>query len=79
MKASTREINEFIQSRLRVEKLDEVTAVEAAKWLDRAGLLGDSKDRPGRNLRALLREGLIVGSVQDPPMKHGRWFIRAER
>lgn len=73
--ASVVEINSFLQRRLGIERLDEVTANEAAKWLDRAGLLADSSDRPGRNLRNLLRDGSIRGSIQRPSGKHGRWFI----
>jgi len=47
--------------------------VEAATWLDRAGLLKDSTDRPGKALRELLRAGKILGQRQDP---NRRWFIR---
>jgi diadenosine tetraphosphate (Ap4A) HIT family hydrolase len=72
------EISEFIQERLAAENLEEVTAVMAADWLDQVGLLADSPDRPGRNLRALLRGGQIHGAVQRPPKKNGRWFIRLE-
>lgn len=72
---SIAEINTLIHRRLRTEGLEEVTANEAAKWLDRAGLLADSSDRPGRNLRKLLRDGSIRGSIQRPSGKHGRWFI----
>jgi hypothetical protein len=68
-------INEFIQERLRIEKLDLVTAVEANRWLEQAGLLSDDKSRPGKSLRNLLRQRLIAGAWQDPPKKHGRWFI----
>jgi diadenosine tetraphosphate (Ap4A) HIT family hydrolase len=69
-------INRYIQRRISSEDVDEVTANDAAKWLDEAGLLKDSLHRPGLNLRNLLRAGLIEGSVQRPPEKNGRWFIR---
>lgn len=50
----------------------EVPAVEAAHWLDQAGLLRDSEIRHGLPLRNLLRAGLIVGQRQEP---NRRWFI----
>ncbi len=72
-------INSFIQSRLKYLKMNEVTAIEAAEWLDEAKFLKDSKLRPGLPLRKLLRKGLIIRAWQDPPTPHGRWFIgRAE-
>lgn len=48
-------INAHIQHQLRLTGLDEVTAVEAACWLDEVGLLKDSPHRPGLPLRRLLR------------------------
>ena len=69
-------INTFIQERLESEGLLEVRAVEAAQWLDVAGLLNDSRSRPGKPLRDLLRAGLIGGAYQNPPQSHGRWYIR---
>ena len=68
-------INSYIQKRLTVEGVDCVSAVEAGHWLDEAGLLKDSDDRPGKPLRDLLRGGLIRGARQDPPKAHGRWSI----
>jgi hypothetical protein len=68
-------VSDFIQKELRRKSLTEVRAVEAARWLDRAGLLADSRDRPGRNLRKLLREGSIAGAVQRPPGRYGSWYI----
>jgi hypothetical protein len=56
--------------------IDEVTAVEAADWLDRASLLKDSDSRPGLPLRKRLRRGEIEGGEQSPPVRHGRWHIR---
>jgi len=47
--------------------------VEAAQWLEQAGLLKDSKVRPGRPLRDLLRMKLINGQYQLP---NRRWFIK---
>lgn len=68
-------ISAFIQDRLRADKLESVTAVEAGQWLDKTGLLADDRNRPGKPLRALLRQGLIAGAWQDPPKPYGRWFI----
>lgn len=66
-------INHLIQSQLHSKGLQEVTTIEAAKWLDIAGLLKDSEVCPGRPLRNLLRRGLIIGQYQE---KNRRWFIR---
>jgi hypothetical protein len=65
-------ISEEIQRQLRIRGMDTVTAVEAARWLDSAGLLKDSPYRPGLPLRNLLREGRIPGQRQEP---NHRWFI----
>ena len=65
-------INERLQSELLKRGLESVSAVEAAKWLDKAGLLPDSIDRPGRELRHMLRAKKIRGGVQE---LNGRWFI----
>lgn len=66
-------INNFLQEELARRSLDEVAPVEAEKWLDGAGLLRKDSTRPGRNLRELLRAGLIVGQAQGP---NQRWVIR---
>lgn len=65
-------LNQFLQQELRRRERREVAAVEAAKWLDRAGLLTDSTVRPGLPLRDLLRAGLITGQRQEP---NRRWCI----
>jgi hypothetical protein len=57
-------INEFIQNELKKRNLFEVTAVDAAVWLDKAGLLKDSTDRPGLPLRDLLRDKKIKNAFQ---------------
>src|SRR4051812_35356120 len=68
-------INAVIQRELLRRRFDEVSAVEAARWLDAAGALNDSPSRPGLPLRNLLRAGEIDGAVQRPPSAYGRWFI----
>jgi hypothetical protein len=68
-------ISGFIQDRLSEAGRVEVPAVEAGAWLDTAGLLVDSKTRPGKPLRDLLRAGAIRGGVQRPPRPHGRWYV----
>jgi hypothetical protein len=73
--ASPAEISAFLQNELKQRQRAEVEAVEAARWLDAAGLLKDRPERPGAPLRELLREGRIVGAEQRPPGRHGRWFI----
>ena len=68
--ADVGQINAFLQKRLRSEGRSEVRAVEAANWLDVAGLLKDSKTRRGKPLRDLLRARLISGAYQES----GRWW-----
>lgn len=74
--ASNHELTAHIQAELRRRGLIEVSAVEAARWLDRGGLLRDSGSRPGAPLRKLLRQGVIGGAVQQPFGRYGRWSIR---
>jgi hypothetical protein len=66
-------INSFLQNELKRRGLDYITAIEAAKWLDRADLLADRTE--GLPLRNLLRKGRITGGRQEPPQKYGNWFI----
>jgi hypothetical protein len=65
-------ISDFLQRGMSERSLDTVPAVEAARWLDRGGLLKDSRHRPGLPLRELLRAGQILGQRQE---LNGRWFI----
>lgn len=65
-------INTFLQQELRRRGLSEVTAIEGAEWLERAGILKDSKSRPGLPLRNLLRAKKITGQRQE---QNRRWFI----
>jgi hypothetical protein len=69
------EIKAFLSRRMSQEGLAEVPAVEAAAWLDRAGLLADSKARRGKPLRDLLRAGVIQNAEQRPSQPWGRWYI----
>ena len=71
--ANIEQINAFLQARLQEKCRTEVATVEAAAWLDAAGLLADRPERRGQPLRRLLREGLIAGQEQRP---NGRWWIR---
>ncbi len=52
-----------------------MSAVEAARWLDAAGVLKNSDSRPGLPLRNLLRADQIDGAIQRPAKPHGRWYI----
>lgn len=65
-------ISEFIQTELKRKNMQEISAINAAQWLDRAGLLKDSLSRPGKPLRDLLRSKKIVGQKQ---LSNRRWFI----
>jgi len=51
-------------------------AVDAARELDRMGLLPDSRSRPGKPLRDKLRAGQIEHTHQENGF---RWFIRCGR
>lgn len=73
--APAEHISSFIQAELRRRHVREVTAVEAARWLDAAAVLRDSDHRPGLPLRNLVRAGLIAGAEQRPARPNGRWFI----
>lgn len=66
-------INLHLQERLERDGREEVGAVEAARWLDKAGLLRNYRN--GLPLRRLLRAGRIAGQEQRPDKKYGRWFI----
>lgn len=68
-------VGAYLQAEMARRGVDEVSAVEAAQWLDRAHLLRDSNSRPGLALRDLLRSGVIVGAQQRPSGPHGRWYI----
>ena len=65
-------INAHIQETLKKKNMKEVTAVEAAEWLDKAGILKDSTTRKGKPLRDYLRDGKIRGQRQE---SNSRWFI----
>ena len=67
-------INIHLQERLEQDWRDDVPAPEAARWLDKAGLLTDRKG--GLPLRNLLRAGRIAGQEQRPNEKDGSWLIR---
>ena len=57
--------------------LKEITAVEANKVLEKAGILTDSSNRSGLPLRNLLRTGKVPTAEYriKPGNKRGRWFI----
>ena len=65
-------ISQFLQDHLNSIGRDSVRAVEAAEWLDKAGLLNDSASRPGRPLRDLLRANKIKGQRQE---NNWHWLI----
>jgi hypothetical protein len=65
-------ISLYLQHQMEKNARDSVSAVEAARWLDRAQILKDSKSRRGLPLRNLLRQGEILGQRQE---SNGRWFI----
>ena len=72
-------INSYLQSELRRQRKNEVAAVEAARWLHKAGILKDSMSRPGLPLRKFLRAKEIAGQGQVPNKPFGRWYIKIVR
>ena len=68
-------VEDYLQHELRRRRIEEVTAVEAGRWLDEAHILRDSPSRPGLPLRNLLRAGAIKSAQQRPAQANGRWFI----
>lgn len=72
-KQRIKNINDFLQKKLREEGLKEIDCIQAAAWLNDNNILADSESRPGKPLRDLLRDKQIVGAYQ---MSNRRWFIR---
>jgi hypothetical protein len=68
-------VESYLQKELRRREIEEITAVEAARWLDEVHVLRDSASRPGLPLRNLLRAGAIESAEQRPRQANGRWFI----
>ena len=68
-----KKIDEYLEK----NNLNEVKAVEAAEYLDRIGVLKDSKSRPGLPLRNILRDNLIPNAEYriKPWNTRGNWFI----
>ena len=62
-------INLYLQERLERDGRDEVRALEAARWLDEAGLLRNHRN--GLPLRRLFRAGRIAGRQQRPDERYG--------
>ena len=62
---------------LEDNNLVEITAVEANKVLEQAGIHNDSTQRAGKQLRELLRDDLIPTAEYriKPGNKRGFWFI----
>lgn len=71
MKANIKQIIEFIDAWLLKNNKEFLTPPDANDLLDKAGLLKDRKERPGIELRKLLRAGLLPHAY-----KIGyNWFI----
>ena len=68
-----KEIDEYLEK----NNLTEITAVEANKVLEQAGILKDCSSRAGKPLRELLRAGLIPTAEYriKPGNERGFWFI----
>jgi hypothetical protein len=73
MSASAQQIDAFLQARMRIAGVGEVGVVEAARWLDEAGLLTDSAAQPGLPPQPAAQRR--SARVRRPPRRYGRWFI----
>lgn len=67
-------IIDFIDQYLSQNGLQDIDPVEANALLAKAGILRDSKDRPGKPLRDLLRKGLLPHAFQSAG-KGSHWII----
>lgn len=71
-------IIETIDNYLEENNLKEISAVEANEILEHKKVLKNSKSRPGKPLRDILRQGLIPNADYriKPGNKRGFWFIQ---
>ena len=67
------DINNYIQSRMQSENLSEVPLVIAAKWLDKEGILKDSKSSVGYSLRRHVYRGNVFGAYKKD---NYYWYIK---
>ena len=68
-------INNYIQRRLQRENLEEVSVIEASKWLSEEKILSDSYSSPGFPLRRNIQRGNIFGAYKK---SNYYWYIRRE-
>ncbi|MEJ2051470.1 MAG: helix-turn-helix domain-containing protein [Calditrichota bacterium] len=66
-------INNYIQHRLKIEDLNEVSLTEAAKWLAEYDILSISKTTPGYSLRRHILKGYLLGAYRK---NNYFWFIK---
>ncbi len=64
-------IIQFLDDYLAKNALDGLSAAEASRLLDEAGLLADDASKPGESMRRLLRDG----GVPHAHKVQGKWFI----
>lgn len=64
-------IIKFLDDYLVRNALDGLSAAEASRLLDEAGLLADDVSKPGESMRRLLRDG----SIPHAHKIQGKWFI----
>ena len=73
--SSAQKISDALQRYMRENNIEFLKAPEAGEFLEQWGLLRDSKQRPGKPLRDLLRAGVIAGQEQ-PGGRNSTWYIR---
>ncbi len=59
------EIIKFLDAYMIKIGMEQIGAIEANALLAKAGILSDSKDRPGKPLRELLRKGKLPHAYQN--------------
>ena len=64
-------IIQFLDDYLAQNAIEGLSAAEASRLLDEAGLLADDPSKPGEPLRRLLRDG----SIPHAQKVQGKWFI----
>lgn len=73
MSRNIADINNFLQRKLRVEKVKKVSVKVAARWLEEANYLRDSLSSPGFPLRRLIKANLILGACKED---NYYWYIQ---
>jgi len=66
-------LNNYLQRRMQIENVEEVTLITAAQWLDEANILKNSSTSPGYSLRRHVHRGNIFGAYRK---NNYFWYIK---